>query len=268
MSSDVRIRRWFFRVAVFLAIVGAVEVHAAAPALLKEAFQNWGQGKDDLSFVQRTRFLNDDGSLKEERVERYDPSLPDAKRWTLLEVNGKKPSADQIERIQDKRNKKPRKKANKPLEEYFDLEGARVIENGKDSVRYDVAVKPEALRLIAVEKLNVGISVRKDSKTIERVTAGLTEPMRIALGLAKVTDVDLDLRFDDEDHPKETAKKSDASGEADGTARVLLSKFGNRAEYSWGEFKRVTRYQAGAKSGSNADGEPSETAVMATAAGE
>lgn len=226
---------------------------AAAPALLQEAFKNWGQGKEDLSFVQRTRFLNDDGSLKEERVERYDPSLPDNRRWALLEVDGKKPTDSQREKIQDKRNKKPRKKAIKPLEEYFDLENAKVVEDSKDVVKYVVAVRPEAARLVAVEQLSVGIAVRKDTKTIDRLTADLSRPMRIALGVAKVTDMDLDLRFDaEEEHPekekeKEKAQSSDKTSEADGTVRVVMSKLGSRAEYTWGEFKRVSRYQGGSK---------------------
>jgi hypothetical protein len=70
--------------------------------------------------------------------------------------------------------------------------------------------------------------------------------------VAKVTDIDLDLRFDAEDEPvsKDKKKTAEPKTEADGTARVVMSKLGNRAEYTWGEFKRVSRYQAeGAKSG-------------------
>jgi hypothetical protein len=234
-----------FLLGTLLALAGSLCVRAETPTLLREAFQNWGQGKEELSFVQRTRDLNDDGSLKEERVERYDPSLPDNQRWKLLEVDGKPPTDSQRERIQGRRNRKPRKKANKPLAEYFDLENAKVIADGKDVVRYEVAVKPEAARLVALDKLSVGITVRKDTRTIDRVTAGLTEPMRIALGLAKVTDLDLDLRFDgEEDHGEKTRAADSPPSEADGTARVVMSKLGNRAEYTWGEFKRVSRYQA------------------------
>jgi hypothetical protein len=229
-----------------IALTPAV-IAAESVALLKEAFQNWSQGKDDLSFVQRTRFLHDDGSLKEERVERYDPSLPDERRWALLEVDGKPPTDSQRERIQDRRNKKPRKKANKPLDEYFDLDNAKVIETEKDIVRYDVAVRPETARLIAVDKLNVGVSVRKDTKTIDRITAGLDQPMRIAMGVAKVTDVDLDLRFEPEDENPKKNTVAEKTSEADGTMRVVMSKLGNRAEYTWGEFKRVSRYQTGKK---------------------
>jgi hypothetical protein len=236
---------------------------ADSTALLKEAFQNWSQGKDDLSFVQRTRFLHDDGSLKEERVERYDPSLPDERRWALLEVNGKPPTDSQREKIQDRRNKKPRKKANKPLNEYFDLDNAKVVETAKDVVRYDVAVRPETARLIAVEKLNVGVAVRKDTKTIDRITAGLDEPMRIAMGVARVTDVDLDLRFEPEDESADKNKAAEKTSEADGTVRVMMSKLGNRAEYTWGEFKRVSRYQGAKKTSdaTDAGGTPDSSAT-------
>jgi hypothetical protein len=254
--------------AIGLSLVSCASASASSTALLKDAFKNWAQGKDDLSFVQRTRFLHDDGSLKEERVERYDPSLPDNKRWELLEVDGKAPNSAQRERIQDRRNKKPRKKANKPLEEYFDLDSAKVLEDGKELVRYEVAVRPEAARLIAVDKLSVGISVRKDTKTIERIMAGLTEPMRIAMGVAKVTDIDLDLRFDAEDEPatKDGKKADESKTEADGTARVVMSKMGNRAEYTWGEFKRVSRYRAtGSKSGDTHVETSTETIVAAPA---
>lgn len=244
----VKLARWMGVVAVLTATTFAAE----APALLVEAFKNWGQGKEDLSFVQRTRFLNDDGSLKEERVERYDPSLPDNKRWELLEVDGKPPTEKQRKDIQDKRNKKPRKKAIKSLDEYFDLQNAKTVKTEKDVVFYEVAVKPETARLINMENLKVGISVRKESKTIERLTADLSKPMKIALGVAKVTDLDLDLRFDAEDghDDKKDKESADAASEADGTAKVVMTKLGNRAEYSWGEFKRVSRFKGEAKSGS------------------
>jgi hypothetical protein len=232
------------------AFLAAMAPAAEAPALLMEAFKNWGQGKEDLSFVQRTRFLNDDGSVKEERLERYDPSLPDNERWALLAVDGKPPSDKQRETIQDRRNKKPRKKAIKSLEEYFDLKNANLVKTETNVVFYEVAVRPETARLINMENLKVGISVRKDAKTIERLTADLSKPMRIALGVAKVTDLDLDLRFDAEDDHNEKKGAESSSGEADGTAKVVMTKLGNRAEYSWSEFKRVSRFKGEAKPGS------------------
>jgi hypothetical protein len=230
-----------------LFMITVADLAGEAPELLREAFANWSQGKDDLSFVQTTRFLHDDGSLKEERVERYDPSLPDAQRWALLEVNGGQPTQNQRERIQDKRNKKPRKKALKPLQDYFDLDKATVVETERDVVRYSVPVRPEAARLVAIDKLDVGISVRKDTKTIDRVTAGLSGTIRIALGAAKVTDVDLDLRFDADEETEKKHKTAGETDEADGSMRVVMSKLGNRAEYTWGEFKRVTRFSGGQK---------------------
>lgn len=234
------------------AVLG-ITAQGAIPALLKEAVDNWSEGKDDLAFTQKTRLLHDDGKLKEERLERYDPSLPDAQRWKLLSVDGKEPTNAQRENIEVRRNKKPRKKAAKPLEQYFDLQNATKNEETAEHVRYNVAVRPETARLISVEKITVELTVDKKTKTIERVTAGLDEPMRIAMGVAKITDVDLDVRFEEEEKPKAKAKKEESSNTvadpATGTAEVKLSKFGNRAEYSWSDFKRVTRYQGGGAAG-------------------
>lgn len=77
---------------VFTICVLATWLHAEPPALLVKAVDHWAEGRQELAFTQRTRALNDDHSTtKYERVERYDPSLPDARRWQLLEVNGSLP---------------------------------------------------------------------------------------------------------------------------------------------------------------------------------
>src|SRR5438270_13919648 len=60
-----------------IAVTGA----AATPPLLEEAVEKWNAGKEDLAFTQRVRTFTDDHKVKEERVERYDPSLPDERRW-------------------------------------------------------------------------------------------------------------------------------------------------------------------------------------------
>jgi len=249
--------RLFFAVSVCALLLSTS--FAAPPSLLKEAVDNWGEGKDDLAFTQKTRLLEDDGKMKEERVEHYDPSLPDNNRWKLVSVDGKEPTQQQIERIEVKRNKKPRKKAARPLEQYFELENAKKEEETDTLVRYHVSVRPETARLISVEKLAVELTVDKKTKTIDRVTAGLDEPMRIAMGIAKITEVDLDVRFDGDDEGKKStdgrpkAEKSVESADtATGTAEVKMSKFGNRAEYSWSDFKRVTRYQGGATADASA----------------
>lgn len=215
----------------------APALRAAPPPLLDEAVHQWLEGKDDWAFTQRARTLLDDGSAKEERLERFDPSLPDNQRWHLLELNGKPPTDEQRHQWQDRKNAKPRKASNKPLDELFDFDSATLVSETPEAATYAVAVKPSFARLVAVDKLTVDFTVSKQTKTIEHVTAGLSEPMKIALGLAKVTDLDLDLHFDPESH------SAPAEVEAKGSASMTMSKVvGARMEYTWSDFKRVTHY--------------------------
>lgn len=55
-------------------------LRAETPALLAQALAQWGAGREDLAFTQQTRTFLDDGTVKEQRIERYDPSLPDRQR--------------------------------------------------------------------------------------------------------------------------------------------------------------------------------------------
>ncbi len=187
-----------FRPLLLLTLLAALAaaLRAAPPPLLDQAVHQWLEGKDDWAFTQRARTLLEDGSVKEERLERFDPSLPDNQRWHLLEMNGKPPTEDQRHQWQDRKNAKPRKASNKPLDELFDFDSATLVSETPDSATYAVAVKPSFARLVAVDKLTVDFTVSKQTKVIEHVTAGLSEPMKIALGLAKVTDLDLDLSFE------------------------------------------------------------------------
>ncbi|MDB6167405.1 MAG: hypothetical protein JWM88_269 [Verrucomicrobia bacterium] len=229
------------------------------PPLLHEAVGNWTAGKEDLAFTQRGRTLDDDGKLKEERVERYDPSLPDAQRWHLIEVNGKPPTDAQRESIEHRRNRKPRKKANKPPEELLDFSKARVATETAKDVTFEVPLRSESARMVQTEKLILLITVGRETRMIERVTAGLRDTMRVALGLAKITDVDFDLTLDGIDegekstkgHPKAPPKPQEED-QVTGTARVALTKFGERMEYEWSDFKRVNAYHAPAKPGAAA----------------
>jgi len=224
-----------------LAWLLAGQLQAAVPPLLNAALENWAEGKDDWAFTQRARTFDDSGKLKDERLERYDPSLPDSRRWHLLEFNGLPPTDKQREQCQDRKNRKSRKHANKPIKDILDLENARLVAETPRASIYAIALRPESARLVQVEKLTVEVTVNKEHRTIERVTVGLKEPARVALGLAKIIDVDLDVHFEPSNSSAGT--KDDDDVQPKGDAKVTLFKLGDRAEYAWSDFKRVTRYR-------------------------
>lgn len=221
---------------------GASAVSLAArrdgPPLLAEAMEKWSAEMDEWAFTQRVRTFDDD-KVKLERLERYDPSRPDNKRWELLEIDGKPPTKEQREYWEKRKNRKAKSRADKEVEEYFDFARATVAKETEDRVHYDVPLRRDVSRLVPLEKITIEVTVNKQTRTIQQITGGLKSPLRMALGLAKVTDGWLDVRFD--------PIVSDLSGdpnatEANGTARVVVFKMGDRAEYAWSNFKRVTPF--------------------------
>lgn len=219
-------------------------LRAEAPPLLAKAMSQWAEGRDDLAFTQLSRFLNDDGSLKEERLERYDASLPDKQRWRLLEVDGRPATEAQREKMEAPKNGKPRKKVLKSPVEYLDFEHAKLLDETNATARFDVGLRPEATRLLAVEKIAAVITVEKESGRIAHIAANLRQPIRVLLGLARITDLDIDVHIEPKDHdaPREPSDVQPGS-----TARIVMSKLGSPVEYNWSDFKRVPSYRADKK---------------------
>ena len=220
-------------------------LRAETPPLLATAFERWAAGRNDLAFTQQTKFVLEDGNVKEERIERYDPSLPDRGRWRLIEVDGRPATDEQRARWEAKKNGKPRKKVVKSPTEYLDLEHATLLDETPESARFEIGLRPEVASLLAVEKISVVVTVDKESGSVARITAALRQPIRVLLGLARITDLDIDIRIEPADEDSALRSGEVQSGS---TASVTMSKLGSPVEYSWSEFKRVTSF-----AGSNAD---------------
>jgi len=211
----------------------AASARADSPPLLDAAIGNWTTTQSEWSFTRKTRSLNDKGRVKEERIEHYNPALSDDQRWQLVEINGRPPTEAEL-KAENKKNRKPRKYGSGSPGDFLDLAHATVRERSPVAVTFEVPVRTAVRGLAQSGKLVVLITVNRKTQTIERLSAQLLGPMRIALGLAKLTDVDLDLSV----QPDEQQAKAEGN-EASGTARVTLSAFGERMEYEWSELKRI-----------------------------
>ncbi len=211
------------------------------PPLLAKAIEQWTAGREnDLAFTQHSRVFHHDGKVKEERLERYDPSLPDHARWRLLEVDGRAATKQQREKWETTKNGKPRKKALKSPSEYLDIEQAKLVDESAKSARFEIPVRPDIARLVSTENVAILLTIDKDSGSIAGIAATLRQPIRVLLGLARVTDLDVDVRLEpaDGESPGKAAEVQTGS-----TARAAITKLGNAAEYSWTDFKRVTSFR-------------------------
>ncbi len=70
----------------------------------------------------------------------------------------------------------------------------------------------------------------------QHLTANVREPVKVLLGLARITDGKVDLSFLNFD---EDVVPGPESAQPTGSAHVSVSRFGERAEFTWSDFKRV-----------------------------
>ena len=131
-------------------------------------------------------------------------------------------------------HRKNKKRKSKPSTgDALDFANAKVLEETAQSVRYELPLRSSIDWLFPVSKVELIVTVNKTGPALEQVQARINEPFRVALGLARVLDIDLDVQM----APPPTADPAEAK--PSGTARAVVTKLGERVEYSWSDFKRV-----------------------------
>jgi hypothetical protein len=219
-----------------VALVGTAFAAATSHSVLLEtAVENWLGERDHWAFTQRAVEWDDD--KPRERLERYDPSKAGNARWTLLAINGQKPTAEQHAAWAKKKFKKNKRRFDSPIGDYFDFKDAKVLGDTPKHVRYEVPLRNDKSWLFQTDKVKVIVTVNKETRALEHLTATVREPVKVLLGLAKITGGNLDLSFL---HFDDDAAPGPESAQPTGTAHLTVSKFGERAEYTWSDFKRVT----------------------------
>ena len=219
-----------------LSIILLCPAFAVTPPLLEQAAEKWLGERDNWAFTMFVREF-DGGRVKEERRERYDPSKPGSARWELLSVDGKPPTEERRAEWQKHKTKK-RKNPGKPLNEYLEFERAKVVKENAKTACYNLPLRDSHSWLFPVDKVSLLVTVNKSTLAIEDVAAGIDEPFKVALGFARVMDLDFDLQMNP---PEQGRDKSDpAAAKPDGTARAVVNKFGERIEYTWSDFQHVT----------------------------
>lgn len=187
---------------------------------------------DRWAFTQRVR--ESDQGRHRERLERYDPSQPLERRWTLLAVDGRTPTAEQQgEWARWKARRIGPQTAPAPLD-YLDLDQARRLEDDGHHASWEVPLRSSHRWLFPVEKIRVRVTIDLATGTLERLTAEVREPFRVLLGLARITDGILDLSF-----PEPAVGGPANPVGPQGSAQVSLTRLGGQAEFSWSDFTPV-----------------------------
>jgi hypothetical protein len=192
-----------------------------------------------MAFTQETKRFRSDGGLKDDRVERFDPSLPDSRRWRLIEVNGMPATEEQRRKWEARKNGKPRRRVDESPAEFLDLDHSVLVSETPSDARYRIPLLPTAEHLVAVSGIDVVITVDRQTQNIAKIGAALREPIQALMGLAEITDLDVDLEI----NPTDLGSAGSADDVLPGsTARVKISRLGRPVEYAWSDFKRVSTF--------------------------
>lgn len=208
-------------------------LRSEVPPLLQEVADTLVNERERWAFTQFVREYDGD-RLKVERLERYDPSRGWEHRWQLLQLNGRTPSPEEAKAWSERKNR-VRGRAPKAFSEYIDLAGARVQSETAESVSYEIPFRRSAGGLFPGEKVDLTLTIDKKTRAIERAQVGIDESFRVALGLAKIVDLDLDLEIPE---TSPTERDGDPADQPRGTASAVVNKLGRRIEYQWSDFIR------------------------------
>jgi hypothetical protein len=218
-----------------LAFACAVPARAAAPSPLEEAIEAWLGERDHWAFTQRAVEYQD--GKPRERLERYDPSLPGNQRWNLLAIDGRVPTAQERAAWEKKKFKKNRRRFDSPIGDFFDFKRAKILEETAKTIRYSLGLRGDKSWLFPTDKVDVMVTIDKQTRALEHLSANVREPFKVLLGIARITNGSVDLVFDD------TEAALPASAQPTGSAKMTVSRFGERVDFTWSEFKRVTPHQ-------------------------
>jgi hypothetical protein len=207
---------------------------ADAPTALAAAIDRWAAERDHWAFTQTVREYDGD-KLKEQRIERFDPSRPDAERWTLLQIDGRAPTEREISAFRARKGAR-KKHAVRTPGDLIDFGAVTVDAENDSEIRYLVPLRSDISLFVPTEKFVVEVTINKRTQAIEHVSVGLRAPVRIALGIARVSVVNFELDFPRRD---EALPPDPAHTQPEGRAAATMFKFGTRMEFEWSDFQRV-----------------------------
>jgi len=221
-----------------LLVVSGALLRADVPPLLQEIAARWTEDRPQWGFTQLVRETGRDGEVRE-WLERFDLSRGYDRRWELLEIDGRTPTADEAGAWSQRKNR-GRRRLPKSWLEYVDLEHATLRGENARLIRYEVPLKRIAGGLFPGDKVAVMLTIDKQTHAIEHARVRVDEPFNVALGLAEVVEVNANVALPPE--PGDGAGPAPAAGSDDnpsGSVSAVINRLGKRVVYTWSDFRRT-----------------------------
>jgi hypothetical protein len=220
------------RAASFLKLAPASEEQRT---MFAEALGKIGADGDRWAYTETSHGLDD----KHVAVMRVDPSRPEAERCTLLKLDGKPPTVDDVKRWRDEgRDASASLGELPPISGLVDTTDVRVFADEPAAVVLELPLRANNPQFPA-EKFQALFRVNKTQRAFEDVIVKLRESWRVA-GVVSVSEAGVEMRFQTFDPayaPQPVWLK------AGGAVRLLLVKFSRSFEATRTDFKRVEPYE-------------------------
>ena len=142
---------------------------AAGPPALTAALENFrADAPRGWSFTQTT------AAEGKSTVERCDAAKPEFDRWTLLQKDGRTPTADEAQDYAEIRSRRSRGGTAPKLTDQFDLTTTEVVTDTPERATYRLRLKPGEADDRTAAFLRVTVVVHKPTHTIESIALAST----------------------------------------------------------------------------------------------
>lgn len=217
----------------FLRLRAATKVERA---LFDEAYGKLGMESEQWAYTETSHSIDDHHVL----VTRVDSSQPQREQVVLRSIDGKAPTADEIQSWRDEGGEVVKPLGDMPplatLANFSDL---RVFKDEVPAVVFEAPMRNENGDFPA-EKFQALFRVNKARRAFENISVRLRDSFRVA-GVVKVTDAGLEIRFATLDPALAPQPVWLRMG---GGARVLFLKISRSFEATRTDFRRVEPYTA------------------------
>ena len=157
--------RFFPRMRLFITLVAlAVPAFAAAPPDLMVALAKFrGEPPPGWSFTQTT------AAEGRSTVERSDAARPEFARWTLLQKDGRAPTADELKDYADARSRRSRTGTAPSITDQLNLDSLEIVTDTAERVTCRFRLRPGEARDKTSPFLRALLVVHKATRTIESI---------------------------------------------------------------------------------------------------
>ena len=144
---------------------------AAAPAEFLAALDRFrAEGARGWGFLQTT--VAGQKSL----AERYDPSQPEFKRWSLVMKDGRAPTPEEKKEYEEKLTRRSRGETAPNVKDQLDRDSCEVLNDTAEQGVYRFGLKPTDEKDTSAAFMKATFTLHKPTATIQRVELANTEP--------------------------------------------------------------------------------------------